>query len=188
VVVGQDWGGPLAAGVAQAQPQRVRGAVFGNTALLSPKQPIRATSFHRLSHVPWLSDLLFRGLNFPVGFLHRVQGDRASIGPLERRAYAYPFRHRGDRLGPLALARMVPHRDGHPSLPALQRIDDWVRGFSGPVELVWGDRDPILGRACHRLEHTFQNVRVTHTQAGHFLQEEVPDALAAAIRRVAGTG
>ena len=46
-------------------------------------------------------------------------------------------------------------------------------------------RDPILSRALGRHERAFPRVSVTRTEAGHFLQEEVPEVLAESIRRVA---
>jgi len=49
---------------------------------------------------------------------------------------------------------------------------------------VWGTRDPILGRALRRHEAAFPRAPVTLTTAGHFLQEEVPHALATAIEDV----
>ena len=47
--------------------------------------------------------------------------------------------------------------------------------------MVWGRRDPILARALKRTKALLHDPPVTETQAGHFLQEEVPDEIAAAI-------
>jgi pimeloyl-ACP methyl ester carboxylesterase len=187
-VVGQDWGGPIAAGVAARAPHRVRAAVFANTTVLDPRRPLRTTTFHRLSRIPVVSEILFQGLGFPVWALHRVQGDPRSIGAAERKAYAYPFRRLSERAAPLAFARMVPHREGHPSLPLLLETDRWARAFKGPSALVWGRRDPILGRALKRMREAMPSARVVETEAGHFLQEEVPEALADAIVHVSAPG
>ncbi len=188
-VVGQDWGGPIAAAVAArleaARPGVVTGAVFANTSLLAPRS-YRGTSFHRLARVPLVSDLLFRGGGFPLPLLHMAQADRASVGSFERRAYLMPFRNPLRRAGPLALARMVPDGPEHPSVEPLQRVDAWVRGFQGPLALVWGTRDPVLGRALGRHAQALPRAEVVETAAGHFLQEEVPVALADAIARVSG--
>ena len=54
-----------------------------------------------------------------------------------------------------------------------------------PIALVWGTRDPILGRVINHLERPRPDAQVTRTAAGHFLQEEVPDQLADAILDVA---
>ncbi|MEQ1504233.1 MAG: alpha/beta fold hydrolase, partial [Myxococcota bacterium] len=124
VVVGQDWGGPLGCGLAAALDRggHLRGMVLANTAVLPARRPVRATAFHRFAHLPAASELAFVGLGFPLQVLGYTQQDPTSIGRLERDGYRYPFRRLRDRVGPLALARMVPHRDGHPSLPALDRI------------------------------------------------------------------
>lgn len=184
-VVGQDWGGPIAAGVAAAMPERVHSAVFANTAVLAPSR-FRTTAFHRFSHLPLVSDLAFRGLNFPVPILGRVQGDPASLDRRARRAYHWPLRRLRDRAAPLAMARMVPNAPDHPSMAALAAGEAWLRAFEGPAALVWGLRDPILGRALRRLAEALPQAEVTETQAGHFLQEEVPGPLAAAVVSVAG--
>ncbi len=56
----------------------------------------------------------------------------------------------------------------------------------GPAAIVWGDRDPVLGRAIRRVTQLLPQAQVTRAQAGHVVQEEVPDLVAAAIRDVAG--
>ena len=184
VLVGQDWGGPIATLVGARLPRRVAGLVLANTSALLPRRPGGAT-FHRLSRVPLLSDLLFRGLGFPLQVLGRVQGDPRSMAGEVARAYRFPLRRWRDRAAPLGLARMVPSGPTHPSLPGLARGEAWARAFTGPIALVWGTRDPILGRALARHERAFPQARVTRTAAGHFLQEETPEALAAAIAAMA---
>lgn len=175
VLVGQDWGGPIAMAVGRRVPDRVGGIVLGNTAVVAPRRPLRVKAFHRLSHVPWVSDLLFRGLGFPLRHLHRVQGDPRS---LDGAAYRWPLRRLADRAGPLGLARMVPDREGHPSLPELEATADWLSRWRGPVGLVWGTRDPILGGGLRRHAALFPQAELRETTAGHFSQEEVPDAWA----------
>lgn len=189
VVVVQDWGGPIGVGAAMEREERgtrgfLRGLVLGNTAVLEPKRPLRSTAFHRFSHVPIASDLAFRGALFPVPVLDRTQGDPASIGLREKAAYAWPLRYPWSRAAPLGLARMVPDREDHPSVPFLDRLGPWVRAFRGPTAIVWGERDPILGRALARHVEALPHASVVRTQAGHFLQEEVPEELARAVCRV----
>jgi haloalkane dehalogenase len=181
IAVGQDWGGPIMGLVAADHPQRVAGAVFANTGLAAPRHRLRLSSFHRLAHFPVVGALLFRGLGFPLMALDRVQGDRNSIGRLEKRAYRWPLRRWQDRAAPLALARMFATGPQHPTALSLNRTENWARGFQGPVQLVWGLRDPILGRALGSLVRLFPHATVTETTAGHFLQEEVPEVLADAV-------
>lgn len=183
VIVGQDWGGPIGCAVGEQLRDRVAGIVLGNTSVLVPASP-RGTFFHRFARMPVVSDVVFRGLGFPQNILWSSQGDRSSIRGDVARAYRWPLRRLRDRAGPLALARMVPDAPEHPSIPALQRMETWVRSFEGPMALVWGRRDPILGRALAKHEQAFPHAKVTTTEAGHFLQEEVPQAIADAVTTI----
>ncbi len=184
-VVGQDWGGPIGCGAAMRHGEKVHGLVLANTSVVRPKRPFRPKPFHRFSHAPIVSDIAFRFGGFPLPVLSRVQGDRTSIGGFERRAYRWPLRHVRDRAAPLALARMVPDREDHPSVPLLDAIGGWVESFEGPAGLVWGQRDPILGRGLKRHRAVLPQAHVVETDAGHFLQEEVPEELAREVLRVA---
>ena len=184
ILVAQDWGGPIAAQVGARLPERIAGVVLGNTAVSVPDHP-KGTWFHRFARMPVISDLAFRGLGVPQTVMGRVQGDRRSIRGEVARAYRWPLRTWQDRVAPLALARMVPDGPDHPSVPALRRGEAWIRSFEGPMALVWGMKDPILGRALGRHERAFPQAPVTRTGAGHFLQEEVPEVLAAAVEDVA---
>ncbi len=186
IAVGQDWGGPLALGAFLGRERRLGGLVLANTSVGPPSGDFRPTLFHRFSHLPLASELAFRELAFPLWGLGLVQGKRRSIGLAETRAYLWPLRHRRDRIAPLALARMVPDSPDHPSVPWLQRTQALAEAFKGPAALVWGTRDPILGRLHRRTARALPQAGVTLTEAGHFLQEEVPDQIAQAIRRVAG--
>jgi haloalkane dehalogenase len=185
ILVGQDWGGPIAVGVGARLPDRVAGMVLGNTSVRVPRRP-RGTAFHRLARTPGVSDFLFRVLGFPLRSLHKTQGDPASIRGDVAQAYRWPLSRMRDRIAPLALARMVPDGPDHPSVLELRRGQAWLEAFEGPLALVWGNRDPILGRALKRHREAFPAARVTETEAGHFLQEEVPDALAEAVRWAIG--
>jgi len=181
VLVAQDWGGPIGLAAMLARAPRLRGLVLGNTAISPPAPGFRPTTFHRLAHAPVLGDVLFRQLGFPLGVLHRAQGDRHSIRGDVAHAYRWPLRRRHERTAPLALARMVPNSHAHPSVATLARTEALYRDAAIPVTLVWGMRDPILGRVVNHLARVRPDARVIRTDAGHFLQEEVPDHLADAV-------
>lgn len=186
--VGQDWGGPIGLAGIIASEGRVKldGLVVLNTALGPPKPGFRPTAFHRFSRVPVLAELAFRYAQFPQSVLAFTQGDRHSISGDVARAYRYPLRHREDRTAPLALARMVPDSLEHPTVGPMRRIEAFVQAFKGPAAIVWGERDPVLGRLRSRVERLLPHAKVTSTNAGHFLQEEVPNPIADAIRYVTG--
>jgi cis-3-alkyl-4-acyloxetan-2-one decarboxylase len=185
VLVMQDWGGPIGGWAAAHASARVTAVCLLNTAVVLPAR-FKGTAFHRLARLPLVSDIAFRLLGFPLRQLGRVQADRRSISGEVARAYRWPLARIRDRAGPLALARMVPDGPGHPSVPALRDVEQWISTFRGPVELVWGSRDPILGRALKRHQAALPMARVTELDAGHFLQEEAPRPIAQAVRRLAG--
>jgi haloalkane dehalogenase len=82
---------------------------------------------------------------------------------------------------------------------ALRREAAWLRDLEDglekirdlPVELVWGLRDPVLGgRAVReRWLREFPGARLEEVpNAGHYLPEDRPDALVAAVRRLRARG
>jgi haloalkane dehalogenase len=183
VLVVQDWGGPVGLLPFVDRPDRLAGLVVGNTVIGPPKTGFRPTFFHRFARWPVVSDLAFRGVGFPQNALHTAQGDRASIRGDVAFAYRWPL-PLGRRAAPLALARMVPDEPTHASIAPLERIGAFVERYRGPAAIVWGERDPILGRVLGHVARTLPGASVRRTQAGHFLQEEVPHDLADAIREV----
>lgn len=184
VFVGQDWGGPVGLRALADRPSRVAGLVLANTVIGPPRPGFKSTAFHRFARLPVVADVAFRVAGFPQNALWFAQGDKRSIRGEVARAYRWPLRHFADRVAPLALARMVPDSDAHPSIASLRRCQELVDNFRGPTAIVWGDRDPVLGRVRTHIERHLPDAPVTRTQAGHFLQEEVPDAIAAAVRDV----
>lgn len=184
VLCAQDWGGPIALCALAERLPRLRGLVLLNTVVGPPRPGFKSTAFHRLARMPVVSDLLYRFGGFPQNLMTLAQGKRTSLLGAARRGYMWPLRHLRDRVAPLALSRMVPDSPRHISIPALERSQQVVTSFRGPIELVWGTRDPVLGRVLPYLERLLPQARVTRTDAGHFLQEEVPGPIADAIRRV----
>lgn len=187
VLVLHDWGGPIGLVALADRPGRLAGLVVTNTRVGPPRPGSKGSRFHRFANLPLVSDVAFRLLGFPQNVLHTTQGDPASIRGDVARAYRWPLRRISDRTAPLALARMVPYggRD-HPSLAGLRRSLEVAASFRGPSAIVWGERDPILARSLRSVEEALPGAAVTRVPAGHFLQEEAPVEIAAAIRDVAG--
>ena len=180
-LVCQDWGGAIGVHPFTTRQDRLGAMVVLNTVLDAPPPGFKPTPFHRFSHMPVVSDFVFRVLPLPQAALHLAQGDKSSITGNVARAYRYPFRRMADRVAPLATARMAVDRAGHPSIPALDEGAAFVRSFDGPKAMVWGRRDPVIARALKRTKALLGDPPVTETQAGHFLQEEVPEEIAAAV-------
>lgn len=185
ILVIQDWGGPIGMRALADRPGLLKGLVVLNTAVMPPRPGFQPTAFHRFANMPVVSDIAFRLFGFPQAALHKAQGDPGSIRGNVAKAYRYPLRHFRDRTAPLALARMVPDSLAHPSVEPLKKCQALAEGFDGPCEIVWGRKDPVLGRVLPRVRELLPRARVTETDAGHFLQEEVPDRIAEAVLRVA---
>jgi haloalkane dehalogenase len=66
----------------------------------------------------------------------------------------------------------------------MRTIERYVQGLDIPVEIVWGKNDPLLGRLLPLMKLNFPKAPVTETEGGHFLQEEVPVEIAAALLRI----
>lgn len=185
VLVVQDWGGAIGVGAMAQRADMLSGLVVLNTALTPPRHGFKPSWFHSLAATA-AGDVMFRRLGFPQRALWVAQGDKWSIGRETAAAYTYPLRDSAARLTPLAMARMVPDSHDHPSIGPLQDVADFVESFIGPAAIVWGDKDPVLGKLKNRVARMLPQAPVTSTQAGHFLQEEVPAEIAAAIRFVRG--
>ncbi len=184
IFVGQDWGGPIGLRALADRPDLLKGLVLLNTALGPPKRNFKPTRFHRFSNIPVISDVAFRFLGFPQKKLHRVQGQPDSIRGVIAKAYRFPLHRYRDNLAPLALARMVPDSMEHQSIKPLKICQKFVESYKGPCEIVWGDSDPILGRAVKRVENLLPQAKVTRTNAGHFIQEEEPKLIANSIKEI----
>jgi pimeloyl-ACP methyl ester carboxylesterase len=187
VLVAQDWGGPVGLyALSQAgRSERLRGLVLCNTVVGPPRKGFKPTAFHRFARLPVVAETVFRWIGFPQNVMTLVQGNHLSILGKVSRAYRWPLRRLADRVAPLALARMVPDSFEHPSIAALEQAQSVVERFRGPTAIVWGDRDPVLGSVRSHIERLLPGAQVTRTRAGHFLQEEVPAEIAAAVSEVA---
>ena len=185
VYAGQDWGGPVGMGALSLSPGVLKGVLVMNTGFRAPRKPMDLSRAHALVKTPLVGELVVEALS-PVFFtrLAQVQGDPATMPPEVMDLYLRPLEDSGNGKATLALMRMVADGPDHASSPALGDIERYVEGLDIPAELVWGMNDPILGRGLPFMQKMFPAALVTETEAGHFLQEEVPEIIAAALLRI----
>jgi len=182
-IVAQELGGPISAGIAERNPSLIKAVVFANTVVMPPPN-YSSGFFNNMAQIPILGDIIVRLIGFPIPLMQFFQGDRKSIGKDEKRAYYFPFRNWHDSLAALEISKIVPSHPNHRSVPIMEATEKWAKEFRGNSALVWGNSDPILGRSLRRMKSLFPNAIVVETEAGHFLQEEVPEVLSSTIEKV----
>lgn len=183
LVVGHDWGGPVGMAVSLARRRRVAGFVMSNTWCWSPDLRMRAFSW-LVGGPPgrWLirrRNLFARRL-VPMG-IHR----REERSPEVLAAYRRPFPTPESRRGTWIFPREI--RTSARWLAGMERRVASLRGR--PVELVWGRRDPAFGRSRYpeRWRELLPGAALEWVEdASHYLPEDRPERLVAAVRRAAG--
>ena len=184
VYAGQDWGGPIGMGALSLSPGLLKGAVLLNTGFNAPKVNADLSPAHALVKTPVIGELLLEVIFSIFERLKSVQGNPDSWTSEVAELYGRPVYESGNSKAPLAMMRMVPDGPNHQSAPSMRLIEEYVNTLEIPTEIVWGENDPILGRALPIMQQNFPNARLTKTTAGHFLQEEVPNEIAEALIRV----
>ena len=184
VYVGQDWGGPVGMGALGRMPGTVKGAVILNTGFGAPTEKRDISSVHAMLKRPLVGELIAETMDKMFSSLPGVQGDPESLSDSVLKLYQQPLLDAGNIKAPLAMARMVPDGPEHESAAAFREVEAYASTLDIPAEIVWGSKDPILGAMLPNTHAFFPDAPLTKTDAGHFLQEEVPEQIAAAIVRV----
>lgn len=179
-LVVQDWGGPIGLLASQQAPSLFEKFVILNTALGAPKLPLKLSFFHRFSFMKIIPEIIFFCFKYPLFILDKVQSDQSTIKGKVARAYKYPIIGT-KRLSSLWYARMVPNSETHPSYSQLQILESYIKSLKN-VQIIWGVKDPILGKRIFQQEALLKNAKIFKFQVGHFLQEEIPAEIANVIK------
>ena len=174
-----DWHGALA-----LSPDLLKGAVILNTGFNAPKEAMDLSSAHATVKTPVVGELLLEVFVSIFERLPQMQGDPESLPADVTELYGKPVVESGNAKAPLAMMRMVTDGPDHPSAVEMRMIENYVQGLDIPAEIIWGMNDPILAKGLPLMKQNFPDAPVTETQGGHFLQEEVPGVIAAALLRV----
>ena len=179
-----DWGGMIGVAGAMRAGKKIDGLVIMNTSVTAPKDGFTPTWFHSLSQLPVISDFLFRVFNFPLSVLKKFEGIPGSYSKEDLKIYKYPFRKFKDNVGPLALARMVPNNMKHPSVPIEKEVEEFLKSYKGPAEIVWGVNDPVMWKLRRRTERLLPQAKTVKTDAGHFVQQESSEEVVESIKKI----
>ncbi|MEL7368284.1 MAG: alpha/beta hydrolase [Myxococcota bacterium] len=140
----------------------------------------RPTNIQRALLTPGLGTIVARLISPAVmrRGLNRVRGK--PLGEDEFRNLSYGMRLQGGAIRAHHLLSYVTERRAHGP-----RWEQATERYDGPVQLIWGDQDPVSGRAARELAQArLPRAQVEiFPEAGHFPHAEEPERAAGVIRR-----
>ncbi len=176
--MGQDWGGPISMAVNVDRADRVRGIVLGNT-WFWPADTLTTKAFSRVMSSPPMQYAILRHNFFverlvPMGTAHRL-----SAAEMQHYRAVQPTPEA--RKGVAEMPKQILAAG-----PLLGRLAGEVPAKLGdkPALFVWGMKDFAFrpGPTLPRMRATFaDHVVVELPDAKHFIQEDAPEEIAAAI-------
>ncbi len=178
----QDWGGPIGFAVATRHPDRFARFVIGNT-WAWPKSDPGTQVFSRLLAGP-LGGYMIRNRNAFVERILPSNVKRRKLAPEVMDAYRGPF--------PDPESRRPVHvfpREILAARPLLAEVERGLAALSDrPALVVWPTKDVAFRKPeLRRWQQIFPDHRtVTLEGAGHYIQEDAPEEIVAAIRDWAG--
>lgn len=185
VVMGQDWGGPIGMEIASREPERIRGLVMGNT-WFWPADELMPKMFSRIMGSPPVQWLI-RHRNLFVSPLMK-RSLQAELSEREFSHYTEVVPTPASREGIAVFPREI--LGARAWMGELERrVGETLRDT--PAALVFGKKDPALASAATiaRWRDMFPSAScVELPDAGHYIQEDAPDACVAAIREVLAAG
>jgi haloalkane dehalogenase len=171
----QDWGGPIGFRLAVERPDRVARLVVLNTGIGA-----RAPSEEWLRFQTFMRRV---GTEIVAGQLIRISlvqpaGDDVIAG------YDAPFPVPESRIGIVMFPELVATSSGHPSAPAMLATREALRTWEKPALVLFSDSDPIFSRrAAEAMAALLPQAELADPVegAGHFLQEDRGDEIAARV-------
>lgn len=180
-IIMHDFGGPIGIAWALQNPTLVCRLVVLNSWLWSSVNDPGYQRFSKILRSPLLP-FLYRRLNFSARFLlPKSFGDRSKLSRQIHRHFTAPFGSAEEREGTLAFARsLLNDQDWFQSL--------WERRGSlaqFPTLFIWGMKD-VFARPeyLRKFAAGFPNNQIVELEnAGHFPQEEEPEAVVEAMKQ-----
>jgi haloalkane dehalogenase len=186
VLVLHDWGSGLGFDWARAHPDAVRGIAYME-AIVAP--------FPSWDVWPEAARRVFQGMRSPAGeelvlernvFVERILPASVLRGLTEQEMAVYrrPYTERGESRRPtLDWPRQLPFRDEGPA-DVVERVSayaDWLATSDVPKLFVDADPGSILVGAQREIALSWPQQRVVRVPGSHFLQEDSPDEIGAAV-------
>ena len=176
-LVGQDWGGLIGLRLAAEHPGRFARLVAANTGLPTGDVPMPDVWWRFREIVTTVPSLDISRL---------VQsGCQHELTAAELAAYDAPFPGASYQAGARAMPLLVPTAPDDPAAEANRAAWERLRRWDKPFLVAFSDKDPITGGMAPILKRAVPGAAgISHPViegAGHFLQEDAGDRLAAVI-------
>ena len=177
VLFGQDWGGLIGLRVAAEHPERFDRLVLANTFL--PDGAPAGEGFLQWQQASQAMPFLDAGKLLQRATLARQLTDA------EVEAYRAPFPDETHMAGARQFPLLVPTGPDDPAVPANRAAWEVLERWERPVLTLWAPDDIVLGRAqdslVRRIPGAAGQPHQTFSPAGHFIQDDVGEQLAAAM-------
>lgn len=175
----QDWGGPIGMAYAVEYPENVARIVVMNTWAWPVSRDLHFRGFSTAMG-GLVGRTLIRRFNLfarallPLGF-----GNKEKLSGTAHEHYLRPLQHPQDRRGCEAFPKRIIA-----DTPWLKRV--WSRRSvlrGKPTLIIWGMKDMAFrSKELHRWQSAFPEAEVVRLESvGHFVPEEAPRAVAAAV-------
>lgn len=176
-LVGQDWGGLIGLRLAAEHPEHFARIVVANTGLPNGEQP--------MAEVWWqFREAITTAPKLDIGAFVQ-SGCRRPLSAPARAAYDAPFPDDRYCAGPRAMPGLVPTAPDDPAAPANKAAWATLAASPTPMLVAFSDSDPITGPMAAIFQREMHGAQgIDHPvirDAGHFLQEDAGEELAAHI-------
>lgn len=179
---GQDWGGLVGLRLVALAPERYAGVVIGNSGLPTGRGPA-SEAFLQWQKFAATAD------HFPIGAIING-GCTTDLAPEIIAAYDAPFPSDEYTAGARIFPSLVPTSPDDPATPDQDAAWEVLSRFDKPFLLAFSDSDPITRGGdvpfIAKVPGIAGQPHRTIEGGGHFLQEDRPADVAAAIRAVTG--
>lgn len=178
-LVCQDWGGLLGLRVLSQRPERFARVVAMNTGI--PDGKGASPAFYKWRAFSQRVDML----DLPQLMKNSLRKPRTDA---ELAAYQAPYPDKQHQTAALVFPRLVPVRWDHPGAYDNRVAIETIRSLDIPTLLIWGAEDAITLAGEPVLRSYFRNVAplILIPGAGHFIQEDAGEEVAAHIARWMG--
>jgi len=176
-LVGQDWGGLIGLRLAAEHPDRFARIVVANTGLPTGDLP--------MPDIWWRFREAIQGApEIQVGRFVEA-GCIRPVTDAVRAAYDAPFPEEEYKVGARAMPGLIPTTPDDPAAAANRTAWKVLSDSATPVLVAFSDSDPITGAMASIFAGQMRGAQgIDHpviANAGHFLQEDAGEELAAAI-------